>query len=157
MKTKRIVLLSLVALLVLIQFIRPEANAGEENTPRDITHAVEVPDNVMVALKTSCYDCHSNHTVYPWYAQINPVSWWLNHHIEEGKEELNFSEFASYAPKRMDHKLEEIVEEVEEGHMPLPAYTWLHTDANMTDEKIALIKSWASAQRQKLGVSATNK
>jgi hypothetical protein len=151
---KRIIGISLLAILLAIQFIRPERNEGEAATEMDVTHFVEVPDNVMTVLQSSCYDCHSNRTNYPWYSNINPVGWWLNNHVEEGKSELNFSDFAQYDVKRMDHKLEEVAEEVEEGHMPLPAYTWIHREAELSPEQISLIKDWVAAERAKLNVPA---
>lgn len=149
---KRTFALGFIALLIIIQFIRPEENLGEAESSNDVTHYVNVPDQVMTTLQGSCYDCHSNHTNYPWYAKVNPVGWWLNHHIEEGKSELNFSDFAAYDVERMDHKLEEIAEEVEEGHMPLPSYTWIHRDAILSDEQISLITNWVNTERQKLDV-----
>ncbi|GAA4416637.1 heme-binding domain-containing protein [Nibrella viscosa] len=152
MKTK--IAIGLLVVLVLIQFIRPDLNQGEAATPQDITHAVQVPDDVMLTLKTSCYDCHSNHTNYPWYASINPVGMWLGHHIEEGKEELNFSTFAQYPKKKQDHKLEEIGEELEEGHMPLPAYTLIHTDTKLSEQQVKRVVEWVNAERQKLGVAS---
>jgi hypothetical protein len=151
---KRIFGISILAILIAIQFIRPERNEGEAATQMDVTHFVDVPDNVMTVLQNSCYDCHSNNTNYPWYANINPVGWWLNNHVEEGKSELNFSDFAQYDIKRMDHKLEEAAEEVEEGHMPLPAYTWIHRQAELSPEQVSLIKEWVAAERAKLNVPA---
>lgn len=152
MKTK--IILIVVAVLVAIQFIRPEPNNGAADTPRDIAHVVRVPANVMQVLKTSCYDCHSNRTTYPWYSRINPVGWWLDHHIKEGKEELNFSEFAAYDKKRQDHKLEETAEEVQEGHMPLPPYLYAHADAELTPAQVQLIIDWVKTERGKLVVSS---
>ncbi|MEK6477025.1 heme-binding domain-containing protein [Catalinimonas sp. 4WD22] len=149
---KRTFALGFIALLIIIQFIRPEENLGEAESSNDVTHYVNVPDQVMTTLQSSCYDCHSNHTNYPWYSKVNPVGWWLNNHIEEGKSELNFSNFAAYDVERMDHKLEEIAEEVEEGHMPLPSYTWIHRDAKLTDEQVSLITEWVNTERQKLDV-----
>ena len=150
MKTQ--IILIVVAVLVAIQFIRPEPNSGAADTPRDITHVVQVPGNVMRVLKTSCYDCHSNRTTYPWYSRINPVGWWLDHHIKEGKAELNFSEFAAYDKKRQDHKLEETAEEVQEGHMPLPPYLYAHADAKLTPAQAQLIVDWVKTERGKLAV-----
>ena len=134
-------------LLLVIQFIRPERNLGEAVTPQDITHAVAVPDEVMGILKTACYDCHSNYTKYPWYANVNPVGLWLQYHIDEGKGEMNFSEFATYDLKRQDHKLEELAEEVAEHEMPLSSYTLIHSEANLTDAQIKTLVDWANATR----------
>ncbi|MGA0558922.1 heme-binding domain-containing protein [Larkinella sp. VNQ87] len=149
---KQKVLLGLVVILIALQFIRPDRNEGVADTPQDITHAVQVPASVMTSLKTACYNCHSNRTEYPWYANISPVSLWLANHVEEGKEELNFSTFAQYDKKRMDHKLEEVAEEVEEGHMPLPAYTLVHQDAKLHENQKTELIEWVKTERARLGV-----
>jgi hypothetical protein len=152
---KKKILLGLLIVLVAMQFIHPARNQGEAETPQDITHAVQVPAEIKNIISSSCYDCHSNHTEYPWYSYLNPVGWWLNGHIKDGKEELNFSEFATYDAERMEHKLEEIAEEVEEGHMPLPAYLWLHTDAKLSEAQIQSIVTWANTERQQFAGAAT--
>ena len=89
-------LLLLLLVFIGIQFFRPAKNKSEGISANDITAKYAVPDDVKAILKTSCYDCHSNNTNYPWYSNIQPVAWWLKDHIDEGKRELNFSEFASY-------------------------------------------------------------
>ena len=91
---KRLFQLLLLAFIV-IQFIRPAKNKSEGVSTNDITTKYAVPQDVMAVLKTSCYDCHSNNTNYPWYANIQPIAWWLDDHIKEGKKELNFSEVCS--------------------------------------------------------------
>ncbi|GAB3906449.1 hypothetical protein GCM10028803_38800 [Larkinella knui] len=149
---KKKVLIGILVILVGIQFIRPDKNDGPADTPQDITHFVQVPDSVTTTLKLACYNCHSNHTDYPWYANISPVSLWLAHHIDEGKDELNFSNFAQYDKKRMDHKLEEVAEEVEESHMPLPAYTLVHQDAKLSEAQKQQLIEWVKTERAKLGV-----
>ncbi|MEQ9440288.1 MAG: heme-binding domain-containing protein [Cyclobacteriaceae bacterium] len=149
---KKIIFIGLIVVLIGIQFIRPERNLGESSGSQDITHAITVPENVLSIFQRSCYDCHSNHTEYPWYSHINPVGLWLNSHIEEGKDELNFSEFATYDVKRMDHKLEEVAEEIEEGNMPLPPYTLIHGNAKLSEEEINLITEWVKTERGKLDV-----
>jgi hypothetical protein len=149
---KKKIVIVLLVLFIGIQFIRAEENSGPADTAQDIAHFVGVPGPVMEVLRSSCYDCHSNHTHYPWYAKVNPVGMWLNHHIEEGKAEINFSDFSKYDVKRLDHKLEEIAEEAQEGHMPLPAYTFLHTDAQLTEAQIRLLVDWVKTERQKLNV-----
>jgi hypothetical protein len=148
---KKKVLIGLIVVLVGIQFIRPEKNEGVAETPQDVTHFVKVPASVMTTLKLACYDCHSNHTNYPWYANVSPVSLWLANHVEEGKDELNFSNFAQYEKKRMDHKLEELGEEVEEGHMPLQAYLLIHHDAKLSETQKQELVEWAKAARAEVG------
>lgn len=133
--------------LVVIQFIRPEKNdSGYEsiiNFENDTSPSVEV----AAILKNNCYDCHSNQTQYPWYAEIAPFSFWLADHVDHGKGHFNVSEWESYSDKKKDHKLEELIEEVEEGEMPLDSYTWMHGDLSEDDTKLLL--QWASLARLK--------
>ena len=147
-------LLALLVILVLIQFFRPEKNQAEGLSPNDISTKYIVPANVQSLLKKSCFDCHSNNTVYPWYNTIQPVAWWLNNHINEGKSELNFSEFAAYPPKKARHKLEEIGESVTDGWMPLGSYLWIHHDAKLKPEEAKLIADWAGGLQKQIQVPA---
>jgi hypothetical protein len=144
---RRRILLIIIIILIAIQFIRPAKNQSIDVLPSDISHVYTVPQNVSVILKKACNDCHTNNTVYPWYAQIQPVGWWLNHHIEEGKDELNFNEFGAYAVPRQYHKLEEVVEQVKEGEMPIWSYTLIHTNAKLTDEEKQTLINWAQGIR----------
>lgn len=123
MKTSAKVLLGLGALLVVAQAIRPMSNHGTIVGPDHITKLAPMPAEVDAILQRACYDCHSNATTYPWYANIQPVGWWLEKHVRDGKRHLNFSEFATYSAKRATRKLEETVEEVREHRMPLASYT----------------------------------
>jgi hypothetical protein len=142
--------IALFAILVLIQFIRPERNGNWEKSDNDISMAINVPSNVQQILETSCYDCHSNHTTYPWYTNIQPIGLWMQHHVDEGKEELNFSEFKTYKPKRQKHKLEEIAEQVNEHEMPLSSYTLIHKNAILTPEQNVALVSWAKQEFEKI-------
>lgn len=141
------IIIGLLIVLVAIQFFRPE-----KNTSNDTTYALakkyEVPKEVDRLLEVSCNDCHSNKTVYPWYANIQPVAWWLNDHVVDGKRHLNFSEFTNRPLFVQHHKFDEIVEMVEEGEMPLDSYTHfgLHPEANLTPQQRNEITAWAKAQ-----------
>lgn len=135
---------------VIIQFFRPAKNKSEGTSKNDISTLYTVPLDVQNILKTSCNDCHSNNTVYPWYAEIQPVSWWLNSHIEDGKKDLNFSEFATYRIRRQYKKLEEINELVKENEMPLDSYLWIHKDAKLSDQQKLTIANWAEAVRDSI-------
>ena len=131
------ILLVLFILLVLIQLYPKAKKNNHPSIANDITQIHTVPDSIQVILKTSCYDCHSNNTYYPWYSNLQPVSFWLNDHIEEGKKELNFSEFATYRLARQYRKLEEIIKQVKEDEMPLQSYTIIHRDAVLSTTKVS--------------------
>jgi len=150
MKPRSILLLSLLVLFIGIQFIRPARNEGEIYGPAHISKSLPVPENIETTLKAACYDCHSNRTVYPWYAGIQPAAWWLANHVEEGKEELNFSEFTAYSPKRQRHKLEEVAEMVREHEMPLKSYELLHPVAVLSAEQITELSNWAMQTRAQI-------
>lgn len=140
--------IALLVIFILIQFYpRPEKNISNMPNEMDITKVYRVPAEVAAVLKTSCYDCHSNNTVYPWYASIQPIALWLDDHIKEGKAELNFSEFGSYQPSRQYRKLEEIADEVEENEMPLSSYTIIHRNAKLNADQKQLISGWVKETR----------
>lgn len=147
---KKKIFIGIIILLVAIQLIHPKQNKTTEAQPNDIGIAYSTPDDVNVILRKACYDCHSNSTNYPWYASIQPIAWWLNNHIEEGKRELNFSEFGAYKMKRKIKKFNEIAGQVTDDEMPLRSYTWIHKDAILTKEEKSTLINWANVMAQKL-------
>jgi Haem-binding domain len=146
---KRLFLLLLIVFVVL-QFFRPKKNTSDSISANDITTKYAVPTDVMASLQTSCYDCHSNNTKYPWYNNIQPVAWWLSGHIDDGKRHLNFSEFASYRIGKQYKKLEEINGEIEEGGMPLSSYTLIHGDAKLSAAQKTSIANWVNMLRDSI-------
>jgi hypothetical protein len=138
--------------MLIIQFIRPEKNLATGPLEQDIQTVFPASQTVQTAIKRSCYDCHSNNTRYPWYYNIQPVAWWLQHHVNEGKAELNFNEFSTYAAKKMDHKLEEIAEVVQEEEMPLKSYRLAHGEAQLSEEEKKAIISWVHESRSTLKI-----
>jgi Haem-binding domain len=141
---KKIMIVLLLAFVV-IQFIRPEKNSAAGVQPNYIGNVYAIPEDVKSILAKACNDCHSNNTVYPWYSKIQPVDWWLNDHVVDGKKHLNLDDYTKRNLRFQYHKLEEIVEQVKEGEMPLESYTWIHKEAKLTDiEKDKLI-GWANA------------
>jgi Haem-binding domain len=146
---KRFFLL-LLLVFVIIQFFRPAKNIAEGISANDITKKYVVPTDVQAILKTSCYDCHSNNTNYPWYNNIQPVAWWLKNHIDEGKRELDFSEFATYRIGRQYKKLEEINEQIKEGEMPLESYTIIHGNAKLNEQQKLSIANWVTTLRDSI-------
>jgi hypothetical protein len=143
-------LLALVILLVAIQFMRPEENVLKTSSANHISTVFETPDEVQTVLKTSCNDCHSNNTVYPWYNKVQPVAWWLNHHVNEAKEKLNFDEFASYNLRRQYHKMEETEEMIAENEMPLFSYTLIHRNAILSEEQKQVLTDWSKSIRKEM-------
>ncbi len=141
------ILIGLGILLVIIQFIRPDKNDLNDLT-NQVSTKYEVPAAVNRLLQVSCNDCHSNKTVYPWYANVQPVAWWLDYHVDDGKKHLNFSDFTKMPLFVQNHKFEEVIEMVGDKEMPLPSYTnfGLHAEANLSDEQRKMITDWAKAQ-----------
>jgi hypothetical protein len=139
------IILGIVVLLVIIQFFRPEKNSSTGISENHISKKYATPDEVKIILDKACYDCHSNNTNYPWYANFQPVAWWLDHHVDEGKGEINFDEFLTYPAKKARHKMEEVNEMVKEGEMPLNSYTWVHKDAVLTQAEKLVLAEWAVA------------
>jgi hypothetical protein len=133
----------LIVLLVAIQFVRPAKNQSTVQLPSDITRVTEVPENVLSLLKVACYDCHSNNTVYPWYNNIQPVYWWMNKHVVNGKKHLNFSTFGDYGFEKGQKKLNGIAKVIEKDEMPLSSYTLIHRDAILNKEQKQLVTNWA--------------
>ena len=138
---KKVSAFLLLALLI-AQFFGPEKNNGEPTSVNVFLAETKAPENVRKILTESCFDCHSNKTNYPWYSNITPVNYWLDDHVNEGKQELNFSAWAEYSLKRKEHKMEELHEEVAKKKMPLDSYTWVHTEANLTPEQIEAVVTW---------------
>ena len=150
MKILKRTLIILAVIFIIIQFVRPARNVGNVNPEKDITAAFAVPNDVQGILKTSCSDCHSNDTRYPWYVNIQPFGWFMDSHIKEGKRKMNFSEFATYPLRRQHNKLNDIIENVSDGEMPLPSYLLIHTDAKLSDEQKQKLIDWASAMRDSM-------
>ena len=142
--------LILVGLLIAIQFIQPKQNLSEQMQENDMLFSMAVPAQVAKLLKNSCYDCHSEYTHYPWYSRISPVSWLLNRHVEEGKEALNFNDYAGLKERKKIGILSSLCEVLELGSMPLPGYLIIHQDAVLGDEEIAEICDWSESEALKI-------
>lgn len=137
----------LVIVILLAQFIRPERTNPPVDHARTLQAHVEVPANVDALLHAACYDCHSNETDWPWYASVAPASWLVVKDVNEGRRHLNFSTWGDNPARRADHKLEELIEMVGEGEMPLEIYVPLHAEAKLTGEERTAIVEWAKASR----------
>ena len=109
-----------------------------------------IPDTVQKILSVACNDCHSNQTLYPWYVNIQPVGWWMQNHINDGKRHLNFSEFNSYKPEKAAHNMKETIDRVKEKDMPLNSYTWIHKNAILSEGQIQILTGWADSIRKSI-------
>ena len=139
--------------LVIMQFISSTDNNGNAYGPNDITQVINVPDTVKHILENSCYDCHSNHTNYIWYSNVQPVGFWIGHHINEGKEDLNFSEYKTYSAKRKAKKMQGITRQLKNDKMPIPSYLRLHPEAKLTDDQKQMLITWADSAYIKLNAA----
>lgn len=149
MKILKKVLIVLLVLFVAAQAFRPAKN-NSNDTSKDISKSYVVPENVKAILAKACNDCHSNNTKYPWYAEIQPVAWWLNDHIKDGKKHLNFNEFDGYRIARQYKKMEECIDEVKDGEMPMSSYTIIHKEAKLTDDEKQALFTWCEIVRDSI-------
>jgi len=147
MKLLKKVSLGVVITVVTMQFYRPTKNISPGNHTKVFIKETNPSPELIAVLKTSCYDCHSDNTAYPWYNNIAPISYWLSNHVNEGKEHLNFSGWENYSLTKKDHLLEEIEEVVQNGNMPLTEYTFLHGDAKLTEGEITSVIAWVKQTR----------
>ena len=150
MKLFKKILLGIFIALVIIQFIRPAHNTSVQVLPTDIANIYAVPGSVQHVLTTACYDCHSNNTMYPWYADIQPMAWFMAYHVKNGKQDLNFSEFGSYSERKQQHKFKSIASQVKDDEMPVSSYKLMHKNARLTKEEQALIIEWANKIKDSL-------
>ena len=147
--TKKI-LLALLAIFIILQFFQIDKTSPEYDNSQDFLAITNPPAEVSFIIKTACYDCHSYETKYPWYTSTQPVGWWIKDHIDEGRSELNFSEWGTYTFRRADHKLDESIELVEELEMPLPSYLRAHKEARLTDAQRETLTNWFSELRAQM-------
>ena len=136
--------------LIVIQFFPITLNESDTVPQSDFMVENQVPATIKNRLQISCYDCHSNNTDYPWYSKIQPAAWYLEDHIQEGKDELNFNEWAEYSDRRKNSKLRSIISQIEEDKMPLDSYTLIHKDAILSDEDKRVIIDYMTALKDSL-------
>lgn len=150
-------MLTLLSVFLLMQFIQPAKNKSQDQEPAtDITGIYAVPYEVQTILKNACYDCHSNNTRYPWYADIQPISWLMAAHIKNGRKELNFNEYGNYSSKRQRNKLKRMKEQLEENKMPLSSYTLIHREARLTAHQRERVAKWIDSTLNVIETGAAN-
>lgn len=132
MKTVKVIALIFLIAFVGIQFIPTTLNQSKNVLKSDFLLVNNAPKIISKALENSCYDCHSNNTIYPWHSKIQPAAWFLENHIKEGKKELNFSDWTTYSNRRKKSKLKSIISQIKDDQMPLPSYTFIHNNAKLS-------------------------
>lgn len=141
-KFKQIMTIGLIVVL-LMQLYQPARNKNYEQVSAiTFTKVYNVPKNVSTILRTSCYDCHSNNTNYPWYSYMQPIRFFMESHIQEGKNKLNFDDFGNYSKRKQKSKLDEMAREIEKGKMPLSSYTLVHKNANISKNQKKVLLRW---------------
>ncbi len=144
---KRIIriILTIIIALILIQFFPIDKSVPYTDPALDFFVVKNPPRKIIAILKSSCYDCHSYKTRYPWYSNVAPVSWILKSHINEGREHLNFSEFGKYSREASYLALTGMKKEISDKEMPLKSYLLIHEEARLTDEMRNELVTWLSS------------
>ena len=156
MNKKKKLLIGLVIIFGIAQFFQPQKNQGNLESLALFLEETQATNEVQHILEHACFDCHSSSTNYPWYNSITPVNYWLNGHIKEGKKHFNVYEWDNYSNNKKDHKLQELIEELEEESMPLASYTWTHKEAQLSRTQVQTLVDWANGTRSNYGKDNPN-
>lgn len=140
----------LAVVFVIIQFIRPARTNPPVDPAKSIEANLQVSPQVAAIFDRSCKDCHSNKTVWPWYTNVAPVSWLLTNHVNEGRHDMNLSEWGGYDKDKQSRRLRDMCEQVQDGDMPLSTYTPLHPRAKLSADDVKTICDWANAERARI-------
>lgn len=149
-KALKVVALILFVVFVAIQFYRPDRATPPIVEAATLENSTNVPAPVEAILTRSCNDCHTYKTEYPLYAQVAPVSYFLDGHITEGRQRLNLSEWNGYEKARKRRKLDQMCEQVTSREMPLPSYLYIHWGAKLSDEDIKTLCDWTDQEKARL-------
>lgn len=144
------IVIVLVVVFLGMQFIRPARTNPPVDESQTIFTRTQMTPQVSAIFERSCRDCHSNKTVWPWYTNVAPISWWLSNHVNEGRQNLNLSEWSRLAQDRQDRKLRQICDEVSDGVMPLSSYVPMHPQAKLSDEDKKTLCDWTDAERARM-------
>ncbi len=139
-----------IAGLIVVQFFRPDRTDPPVNPSESIEADSTVPASVKSILRTSCYDCHSNETVWPWYSNFAPSSWLVADDVRSGRRHLNFSLWGKYPLSRKVAKVSGIFDQVSKGDMPLGQYLLLHPNAKLTPVERYTLLNWTQDENDRL-------
>ena len=141
----------IVALIFIgLQFTSPAHTNASFDETKSLQSVTTVPADVSNLLARSCDDCHSNQTNWRWYTYVAPVSWFTVGHVNEGRRELNFSEWGTYSERKKGTRLRAICQQCEKGEMPLPSYVLVHRDLKLTPDQVRTICDWTKQEGQRL-------
>lgn len=143
---KKRILLILLAIAVVAQFFQPDRSVPPIDPANDMLVMTQAPDDIRTLVQGACYDCHSDRSTYPWYASITPVNFWLQDHINEGREKINFSRWNDPAGREEAYECGEVLKE---GEMPPSNYAFIHGHARLTDDQRARLVDWFDANMPK--------
>ena len=149
-KTLKWFAIVLVVILIGIQFVRPAVTTPPVDESQTINAQMQMTPAVASILERSCRDCHSNKTVWPWYTKLAPVSWWLADHVNEGRQNLNVSEWGKLPKDRQDRKLRQMCDEIQDGAMPLSSYLPMHPAAKLSEQDKKALCDWTEKERDRL-------
>jgi cytochrome c551/c552 len=144
----------LVVLFVGMQLKRPAMTNPPVDQSQTIEAHTQITPQAKDILDRSCSDCHSNKTVWPWYTNVAPISWWIAGHINEGRQNMNLSEWAKLDQNSQDRKLRQMCDEVQDGAMPLPSYLPMHPKARLSEQDKKTLCDWTAAERERLSATA---
>ena len=145
----------LCVMLALIQVVRPARTNPPVDESRTIQALTRITPEVAAIFERSCKDCHSYRTQWPWYSQIAPVSWYVIDDVNEGREHLLLSDWASYDRKKALKRLDDICDEVGGGEMPPSPYVFIHSTARLSDADKSLVCNWTNEERSRIESGAT--
>lgn len=137
-------------LLLAAQAIRPARTNPPTDPSRTIEAHLTVTPDIKAILDRACRDCHTNDTTWPWYSQVAPVSWVVISHVNEGREHLALSDWASYDAASAGRKLAEMCKQVRAGDMPMGSYVLAHRDAALSDADVNALCQWTESARARL-------
>lgn len=143
----RWIVIAVVCCLVVIQFFGPAKTNPATDASQSIETRQQLTPPVAAILDRSCNDCHSNKTRWPWYSRVAPVSWFVIDHVNEGRENLNFSEWGRYSERDVDSLLRQMCREARAGVMPLSSYTPMHPGSKLSTEDVKTLCEWTEAER----------
>jgi cytochrome c551/c552 len=144
---------ALVVLFVVAQAIRPAMTNPPVDASKTLRANAQITPEAEAVLERSCRDCHSNETVWPWYSQVAPVSWLLTRDVNEGRHDLNFSEWGTYSQRKVANRLKGICDQVQRGDMPLWFYLPLHPSAKLTDADKKTLCDWSKQELARVSAS----